>query len=63
MEKGGLSSAGGTYNRCPFALAEGELDSLEDVDAFGPISKGFVKLLNLNQLLQTIPSFTFSTLS
>ncbi len=37
-----------------------EIHSLENLHSFGSVSIGFEKLLNLNQLFQTIASLVFS---
>ena len=63
MKKGRLSSTRGSYNRCLFAPGEGQIDPFEDIHTFASIPKGLGKLLDLDQIVHTMPSFIFSTLS
>jgi len=60
VKEGRLSDAGGTDNGCPFPLRKSEIHSLEDLHTLGSVSVGLEKLLDLDQLFQTIASLVLS---
>jgi hypothetical protein len=61
MKEGGLSNAGGTDNGYLFPLRKGKIHSLQHLHTFVSIPIRLEKLLDPDQLFQTIASLTLST--
>jgi len=63
MKEGGFPNAGGSDNGCLLPLRKSKIHSFENLHTFGSISVRLEKLLDLDQLFQTIASLAFSTAS